>query len=84
MSQTSGIGKGWLATHDRELLDRVARFKDYTTICPPAPSELLAIMGLRARETVLARSRAIVASNMDLLDAFFAEHADVTCAAPGG
>ena len=28
----AGLRIGWLATHDRELLDRVARFKDYTTL----------------------------------------------------
>jgi len=72
----AGLRIGWLATHDRALLERVAAFKDYTTICPPAPSELLSIVALRARETVLSRSSAIVATNLGLLDAFFAEHAD--------
>ena len=71
----AGLRIGWLASHDRELLERVAAFKDYTTICPPAPSEIRRDRRLRARETVLARSRAIVAANMALLDAFFAEHA---------
>ena len=50
----AGLRIGWLATHDRDLLDRCARFKDYTTICSAAPSEVLALIGLRARETVLA------------------------------
>lgn len=72
----AGLRIGWLASHDRELLARVAAFKDYTTICPPAPSEILSIIGLRAREAILARSRAIVSANMTRLDAFFAEHAD--------
>ena len=55
---------------------RVAAFKDYTTICSSAPSEILAIIALRARDRVLARSRAIVAANLDLLDAFFDEWVD--------
>lgn len=67
----AGLRIGWLATHDRELLDRVARFKDYTTICASAPSEILAIIALRARDRVLARSRGIVAANLELLDGFF-------------
>jgi aspartate/methionine/tyrosine aminotransferase len=71
----AGLRIGWLATHDRTLLERVAAFKDYTTICPPAPSEILSIVGLRARDTVLARSRAIVATNLPLLDTFFDDHA---------
>ncbi len=72
----AGLRIGWLASHDQELLARVAAFKDYTTICPPAPSEILAIVGLRAKQTVLARSRAIVAANLARLDAFFTDHRD--------
>jgi aspartate/methionine/tyrosine aminotransferase len=72
----AGLRIGWLATRDRELLARCAAFKDYTTICSPAPSEVLALIGLRAREAVLARSRGIVAANLDRLDAFFDDWAD--------
>jgi aspartate/methionine/tyrosine aminotransferase len=72
----AGLRIGWLATHDHDLLDLVARFKDYTTICSSAPSETLAIIALRARERVLARSRSIVAANLDHLDGFFGDWAD--------
>jgi len=72
----AGLRIGWLASRDRDLLARCAAFKDYTTICASAPSEILALIALRARERVLARSRAIVAGNLRLLDAFFADHAD--------
>jgi len=72
----AGLRVGWLATHDRELLDRVARFKDYTTIGSSAPSEVLAIIALRARDRVLTRSRSIVAANLDRLDGFFEDWAD--------
>jgi aspartate/methionine/tyrosine aminotransferase len=72
----AGLRIGWLATRDRDLLDRCARMKDYTTICSSAPSEVLALIGLRAREEVLRRSHAMVMSNLGRLDAFFADHAD--------
>jgi aspartate/methionine/tyrosine aminotransferase len=72
----AGLRIGWLATRDRELLARCAAFKDYTTICSSAPSEILALIGLRAREAVLARSRRIVEGNMTHLDRFFADHAE--------
>jgi aspartate/methionine/tyrosine aminotransferase len=72
----AGLRIGWLTTHDRDLFDRVARFKDYTTICSSAPSEVLAIIALRARDEVLARSRSIVAANLDQLDGFFDDWAD--------
>jgi len=68
-----GLRIGWLATHDRDLLARIARLKDYTSICCSAPSEILAIIALRARERVLSRSREIVFRNLDRLDRFFGE-----------
>ncbi len=71
----AGLRIGWLASHDRALLDAAARFKDYTTICASAPAEILALIALRARERVLARSQAIVEANLALLDGFFARQA---------
>jgi aspartate/methionine/tyrosine aminotransferase len=71
----AGLRIGWLATHDAGLLDRAARFKDYTTICASAPAEILSLIALRARDRVLARSRSIVDGNLALLDAFFERQA---------
>lgn len=67
----AGLRIGWLASHDRDLLGRVAGFKDYTTICAAAPSEILALIGLRARDVLLGRSQSIVTRNMAALDALF-------------
>jgi len=72
----AGLRIGWLATRDHAVLERCARMKDYTTICSSAPSEVLALIALRARERVLARSRAIVAANLAVLNEFFARRAD--------
>jgi len=71
----AGVRIGWLATHDARLLDAAARFKDYTTICASAPSEILSIIALRARDVVLGRSRSIVEGNLALLDPFFERQA---------
>jgi aspartate/methionine/tyrosine aminotransferase len=68
----AGLRIGWIATRDRELLARLAVFKDYTTICNSAPAEVLSLIALRARDRVLARNRGIVEANLPLLDAFFA------------
>ena len=72
----AGLRIGWLATRDRDVLARCATFKDYTTICSSAPSEVLALIGLRARDAVLARSRGIVGANLPILDGFFEEWGD--------
>lgn len=73
----AGLRIGWVATRDRDLLARLSAFKDYTTICSSAPSEVLALIALRARDRVLARNRAIVAGNLPLLDAFFERWAGI-------
>jgi aspartate/methionine/tyrosine aminotransferase len=73
----AGLRIGWLASHDQALLERCAAFKDYTTICPSAPAEILALIGLRARSTVLERSRRIIATNLAILDRLVAERPDV-------
>ena len=68
----AGLRVGWLASRDAGLLARCAAFKDYTSLCNAAPSEVLALMALRARERVLARSRALLADNLARMDDFFA------------
>jgi aspartate/methionine/tyrosine aminotransferase len=72
----AGIRIGWLATRDRALRARVAALKDYTTICNAAPSEILALIALRASTRVLERTNAIVRENLVLLDEFFARNGD--------
>jgi aspartate/methionine/tyrosine aminotransferase len=67
----AGLRIGWLASREHDLLARVAAFRDYTTICAAAPSEILALIGLRARQALLARSRSIVLDNVATLDGLF-------------
>jgi aspartate/methionine/tyrosine aminotransferase len=68
-----GLRIGWIACRDRALLARMERYKHYLSICNSAPSELLAEIALKSRETLLARNRGLVVSNLKLLDAFFAQ-----------
>jgi aspartate/methionine/tyrosine aminotransferase len=69
----AGLRIGWMATRDADLLRRFSEFKHYTTICSSGPSEILALMGLRARGTLLARGREIIRTNLGRLDRFFAD-----------
>ena len=68
----AGLRIGWLASADKQLLRKAASFKNYLTICNSAPSELLALIALRAREQILAKNLAVINNNLDLLDKFFA------------
>jgi aspartate/methionine/tyrosine aminotransferase len=69
-----GLRMGWLATRAPGLVERWLTLKDYTTICHSAPSEMLALMALRARETILTRNLEIIRANRAHAEAFCAEH----------
>jgi aspartate/methionine/tyrosine aminotransferase len=72
-----GLRIGWLATHDRALLERLERRKHYTSICNAGPSEFLATIALRHGDRVRARNRAIIERNLPIFDAFFARRPEV-------
>ena len=66
-----GLRTGWLALQDEALRDAIMRWKDYTTICASAPSEVLAQIALEAGETLAERSRLIIGKNLALAGPFF-------------
>jgi len=70
----AGLRIGWVATRNRKVLERMAAYKDYTTICNSAPSELLAEVAVRHRDALARRNLEIISRNLDLLDPFFAAH----------
>jgi aspartate/methionine/tyrosine aminotransferase len=79
MSKTYGLPGlriGWIATRNSDIYVRMAALKDYTTICNSAPSEFLAELALRHRQTLVRRSVGIITNNLAVLDQFFQQHAD--------
>lgn len=66
----AGLRIGWLATRDKHFLREVGSYKLYTSICNSAPSEILAIIALRAKEKILQRNRDIMLENLQILDEF--------------
>lgn len=77
MSKTfgmAGVRIGWLVTRDKELYKKMAIFKDYTTICSSAPSEILSIIALRAKDKIVGDHLKRIKRNLKLLDDFFAKH----------
>ena len=71
-----GLRLGWLATQDLTLPPRWLALKDYTTICNSAPSEILALIGLRAGKQLAERSLATIRVNLPLVEALCAHHAE--------
>ena len=71
-----GLRVGWLATQESALIGRWLAFKDYTTICNSAPSEILGMIALQNKERILRRSIDIVRNNTAIAEHFFAGHQD--------
>jgi len=69
----AGLRIGWLVTRNSNLLNKFLAFKDYTTICSSAPSEILAIIAIRAKEKIIQRNLEIIKNNLEQLDQFFAQ-----------
>ncbi|KKQ66954.1 MAG: Aminotransferase [Candidatus Daviesbacteria bacterium GW2011_GWA2_38_24] len=77
MSKTfgmAGVRIGWVVTKDKNLYDQMAAFKDYTTICSSAPSEILSIIALRAKEKIVGNHLKRIERNLKLLDDFSTKH----------
>ena len=72
-----GLRIGWLASQDEEVMQAVARLKDYTTICSSAPGEILAIIALRSKEAIIQSQVARLRRNMAVLGEFFAARQDI-------
>jgi aspartate/methionine/tyrosine aminotransferase len=72
-----GLRIGWITCRDHAVLDKLERAKHYTSICNSAPSEVLALIGLRARDHLLERNRRIITGNLPLFTDFFARYPDL-------
>jgi len=72
-----GLRVGWLACQERELLVQFERYKHYLSICNAAPSESLAKIALKNRETILQRNRELLGQNIKELDHFFSQYTDL-------
>jgi aspartate/methionine/tyrosine aminotransferase len=73
----AGLRLGWAATRNKDLYDRLASFKDYTTICNSAPSEFLAGIALRHRDAILERNLDIIRENLKRLETFFTRYSNL-------
>jgi len=59
----AGLRIGWIATRNRHIYEKMAAFKDYTSICNSAPSEFLALVALRNRREIVQRNQEIIGRN---------------------
>jgi aspartate/methionine/tyrosine aminotransferase len=72
----AGLRIGWIATRNESLYNKLAGFKDFTTICNSAASEFLAITALKNKDRIIQRNLNLISSNLKILNQFFERHAD--------
>lgn len=72
-----GLRICWTATKNKEILEKMARFKDYTTICSSAPGEFLAALAIRNKEKIFKRNLEIISGNLKILNNFFDKYKNI-------
>jgi aspartate/methionine/tyrosine aminotransferase len=72
-----GLRIGWLATQAAGLVGSWLAYKDYTTICNSAPSEILGIIALQNKDRILRRNLDIIRANLDFAARFFGKYDNI-------
>jgi len=72
-----GLRAGWLLIRDEATRQALINWKYYTTICPAAPTEFLALAALSTGETIVARNKALIRENIALAEPFFQRWPDL-------
>lgn len=70
-----GLRVGWLTTTDKDLINKFIGFKDFTTICNSAPSEILGVIAIENTSAITERNQRIVSQNLTAARDFFRNHA---------
>ena len=68
---------GWLIVRDAKLRKDIINWKFYTSICPSAPSEFLAMAAWKVRDQLRERSVALIEQNLKLAGSFFQRWPDL-------
>ncbi|KAJ1568976.1 hypothetical protein HK096_004667, partial [Nowakowskiella sp. JEL0078] len=80
MSKQFGMGGlrlGWIATSNTHVLNAMKLFKDYLSYSVSAPSEILAIITLRHRLSIMKSNTRIIKDNLQKATNFFAANQDI-------
>ncbi|MFC1554153.1 aminotransferase class I/II-fold pyridoxal phosphate-dependent enzyme [candidate division KSB1 bacterium] len=72
-----GLRIGWIASRNRDIISKISRLKDYTTICNSAPSEYLAELALKYKDKIIYRNLKILGENLIALNSFMFKYSDI-------
>ncbi|MCC5832691.1 MAG: pyridoxal phosphate-dependent aminotransferase [Chlamydiales bacterium] len=70
----AGLRIGWIACRESSLLEKMNEIKHYLSICNSGPSEVLALMALRASEKIYECNRSLLQDNLKQFDHFFEKY----------
>ena len=72
-----GLRSGWLVVKDKEIRQDIINWKFYTSICPPAPSELLTMAAWKIRDRLRDKSISLITENLNSAETFFKRWPDL-------
>jgi len=73
----AGLRLGWVASRNKQFLNKMLNFKYYTSICGAVPSQKLAIIALKNRDKIFAKNRKIISDNLSYSDKFFEKYSEL-------
>ncbi|HET9529060.1 MAG TPA: aminotransferase class I/II-fold pyridoxal phosphate-dependent enzyme, partial [Blastocatellia bacterium] len=73
----SGLRVGWIVERDAKRIEQYLDARSYFTISNTPVGEAMAAVAVRNREKIFGRARAVLRSNLDLLDQFMSDHASL-------
>lgn len=62
-----GIRIGWVSSQNKKLLNPLIDYKDFTSICNSGPSEILAMMGIRAHRKLVSNNLDVIQTNIEAI-----------------
>jgi hypothetical protein len=68
-----GLRIGWIASQNTKILQKLEQFKHYLSICNSAPSEILALIALNNRHSIIKDNQKLIKDNLSLLKTLLAE-----------
>jgi aspartate/methionine/tyrosine aminotransferase len=72
----SGLRLGWVVERDAERRQQFLRAHNYFTVSTTSLSDRLAAAAIRHRDAIYGRAQRVASGNLEILDGFFARHAD--------
>lgn len=69
-----GLRIGWLASRIPGFIQSCQVWRDYTTICNSAPSEILGCMILEQKDEIIRRNQMLIEQNLNIARTFFCSY----------